>query len=1495
MAQIVPKLNLNKTPSIVEPNSLVFAKNIRLDVDGSIHRDYGVFPMSIHKGKFTTDTVNYKNLLNRIITDIDFYIKNTEVPESYIVYNYDKLRYISGEDIKDSNNKLIASKGTHRIVGVIPNNNEFYIFINGTCVTGQDENNKDIIETHNIIVCYDEKEDRFYSCNCNWSWSGGTITGCVINNLLGEKILNIGESNATTIVPLKCINLKVATIYDDEQLYTQTPNIPITNLNYLGSFNYVIPNGVYQFFVRYKIRDNFYTDWFPASKELFVGNKNVTDTSFGTVKYVNTHRDSDNSFKFSVEHLFINQTYNYKSFQIGFIISHDDAIVARAWKHFDFKVRTIDFDYNAKDAYEIEVIDLLKSAYQIYDVKNITSFKNKLYISNYKETNFNENLQDLANKIGINIRTQTTTSGYDGYPIIETNIQGNDVISGLRIGNEDVLFSGENGIINRLLDLKNNGNNESIKNAIADALNNDQNSKNDRTYSCGAKQWSIALQGTKMSLRQAELNFENNHSGPGIGGFTFYGDITKIDIDGDATINVSDSKENILNNILSKIYSKNRYLNKQCKFINGNGVEDIDITITITRKCAYTVKTESSGGNSHFTPNTIDKVDADIDNPLDEDGNQPQPIFKIGRPNDEVNDSTNNTTNSKRIEAPYDQIITLRLEADLTKYKDTDSSFLINYTTLIPYQQYKFYIHYVKQNGEITNGYYCNGLRGGLKTVPFRKSVDSVIYPEFTNIELPKGYVACFFSIVHVGNIVATVFDINSEKQEARCIDINVGLVAGSDNITIKQGYTNSLGEDLDFDPNIPTLNPSFPIVKPTNPILPTKNVSEQSIYYNEIKTNTAKYHYSSDTSDMKYFGADGIITFEKNSGISNGKVAYIVNRYTISEAEDTQLTKCTPFINPLTLDKINNINIYSNFDNVNLLGYICAINPLDKDRTINYYTDGSSVYLKHLDNNNKFILKELKNHLGDISDGGDNRLLITSFNVKNTPIEYIYSNYNLNYLTLSEEPIENYKSYYNNTSENTTEKSQPDGSIILRLFKSLMMSSTYTLPEMYKTYTKKTYIVYKKNEITEFNNTIRASRLEGDESSINIYKFDPNDYYNIPTNRGIIVNTISVGDAILVHTEDSMFKFSGSNTIQSSDGEIQPTENNVFDTGVSEVFGSDFGFAGLQYKNDHIVTENGYIFFDRDSRVVYMYSGQGQIIKLSDSIEKLFKHRNIEHIRFANDYYNNRFFMSIMFYETYTIKENDILVTKKKYYPVTLSFNISENIKSFVSLHDFYYTLAFNTKTKCYFITQDDQDICNISKDYKSCYTKLELPKDELYIGKKDTLKIPLVDKDKIHEVFKEYNINSYFSIIDIINNTDYEMTKTLNAVLWIGTKVISEFQRVLDSDDKTLNMVQENIDEIPCKYIRVYSDTCMSPLCDCSKKSNDETIYSLSYPKYPFYNQGNWTFNYFRNILNSNNHKYNYSSDDNSLIEGKYFVVRFIFDSDFKMETLSLNYNIK
>ena len=1440
MAQIVPKLNLNKTPALVESNSLIFAKNIRLDVDGTIHRDYGVFPMSITKERNSNTLVNYKNILNRIISDVlEGYNESENI--SYLTI-YNRLKFISGKTLHIDNTTI--KDGKYNIVGIIPNSNEFYIFINGT-YKQTDNTGTDVLHTANFIICYDEKEDIFYPCTCNWNWSGGTIQGCVINNLVGEKILNIGEYGTLNLVPLKSINLNTATINDDESIYTQVPNIPITNLSYAGSFSCVIPNGVYQFFVRYKIRKDFYTDWFPASTEIFVGNKNSVITSFGTLKYTNTNRDSDNSFVLSAEHIVNTNRTNYESYQIGFILSHDDATYARAWKHFDFSTTSINFDYKAEDAEEIEISDFLKSTYGLYNVGNITTFKNKLYISNYTETDFNDkNLQAVADQVDITIGSQQGGNTYGGNPILTSTVGSNTVISGLTISGVDTPFVGETGLFNKIISTKSTPNKPSIKQAIEACLNSSADAS-ETEGSVSDSNWIRivaridSLQVAKNSLNDAYKNTSNLFMKTS---YTIAFDSYEI-----TGIKINNKNANS-EDVLKSIYNTPRYLNDDCKWINASGTIDDSIKIEIARKASVTQTIIYYGNNGEF------------------------PIFnpRIGETDDNLGGNLNNNSGSiiqtKTFDATYYQTIEINFVAWKNQYSNDNATTLINNTTLIPYQKYKFYMHFVKGTGEITNGYYCSNV--GEIEVPYMQKCNSVLYPIFNNITIPNGYVACFFSISHSKINTATIFNIADDPsknfKEGSCLDVNMMLIPANKKIHIKQGT---------------------------------------SIENKEIETYSGQYYYSADSSLPRYFGADGVIVFDKEN-FDNNKLAYIVNDYSISETENIELIKCTPYLNKQNLQNVSGTYYFDEYPKMNLLGFICCITPLIRDVCTKYYSDGSSVYFKSNDKDNTGIYNPTGTlYLDELSKYNDAEpdKKLANFSLKNSDDVYIYSNYNLNYVTLSEEPKMVIKTFYNraaNASGSATESQENDSrTILLRLIPSQLMSDIYELPTMYKSYVRKTYSTYTENETTRFDNTVRSSILYGDENKVNVLTFDANDYYNIPTNRGIIVNMVSVGDAILVHTRDSMFRFSGSNTIQASDGEIQTPESKPFDTGVSEIFGSDFGFAGLQNKSDYIITENGYIFFDRDSRIVYLYSGQGQIVKISESIEKLFRYKDIANINFANDYYNNRFFMSIMFYEDYITEENGRPVTKQNYYPVTLSFNTSEQIKSFVSLHDFYYHYAFNTKTKCYFLTADNKDICNINKLYKGCYSKLELSLDKTYPQNKNTVQILAKDVDSSDNTIVEYNINSYDSIIDIIINDNFEVIKTLNAVNWCGTKIKSEFATVDISKQETTLVAEDICFETPCKYIRIYTDTCMTPLNPCTKRANDSNITSIQSYQYPRFNQGFWTFNYFRNILNSKEHNTvsSYMSDNNSLIEGKYFVTRFVFDDDFKFETISLNYNNK
>lgn len=1422
MATIIPKLNLNKTPNLVENNSLVFAKNIRLDVDGTIHKDYGILPLSFKKDIESDYLIDYENLLNRIIEDIDISI-------------FDDIK----TDLINLTNPEIKNRA-YKIVGIIPDSNNFYIFFHGK----YKEN--DTFKYINAIIKFNEIEDKFSICNCAWKWSGGTITGNVIKNLVGDTILNIGESDTIDTVLFKSINLTHSSINDDESIYTQIPKIPITNLNYGGTFSYVIPNGVYQFFVRYEIRKDFYTDWFPASNELFIGNKNNVSTSFGSLTYTNTHRDSDNSFVLKVEHLIEKNKSNYKSFQIGFLLSHDDTVYARAWKHFDLNnVTTINFDYKTEDAIEIETTDLLKVSYGLYNVGNIASFKNKLYISNYTESDFNDvSLQEYANKIDISLETQSGGNSYDGHELMTATVGGNNVIPGLNIDGSDILFyndNGDDGIFKKICINKSNTNTITIEEAISKIINN-ENHPNlivDDLYGIRIIPRFDTLTNAKNKIKQTYTNvitetirteynieFEND-------------EINKCTINGKSS-NISSDE------ILNAVYSR-RYLNYNAEWVNvNNNIDDtIKVVLYRTVKITKTTTYYNNGGFLPINPGNNEIVD-------------------------DLNKPTNTTTTKQEFNIDYPQVLEFQFVAWYDKLKYDDSAFLTNYTTLIPYQKYKFYIHYVKESGEISNGFECT--KPGEIEAPYMSDC-FVIYPKFSNIEIPKGYSACFFSICHTKVNSATIFNISGKEEdllkEGSCFDINMLLIPGYKNLHIKQEIKGILTE-----------------------------------------TYSGTYYHSSDPSLPKYFGANGVITFDKTN-ISNDKLAYVVNDYSISENNDLQLIKCTPYLCDLNTENSKDAlgiiqqdkRSYNQFTNMNLIGYICAITPLDRQRCIQYYSDGSSVFykknLEYTDDTGSLNLVELSKY-EDSNVTSDQKL--RNFGLKTSNDKFVYSNYNLNFVTLSEEPKLSIKTYYNrasNTSSSATEsEANNTNSVLLKLIPSQLMSDIYTLPSMYKTYTRKTYSVYSENETTRFDNTIRSSILYGDENKVNVLAFDANDYYNVPTNRGIIVNLLAVGDSILVHTKDSMFKFTGSNNLQSSNGEIQPTETQPFNTGISEVFGSDFGFAGLQYKTDAIVTEQGYIFFDRDSRIIYMYSGQGQIIKISESIEKLFRHRDIANIYFANDFYNNRFFVSILFYDVSYTKNEDTgnVNIDYTYYPVTLSFNIHKDIKSFVSLHDFYYTKAFNTKNNCYFLNTSSKNIHTINKTHKGCYHGLGITENVNKL-------FPYIKSPK-NIIIKKYNnngellnkkINSYDSIIDVIDNTNFETVKTLNAVNWCSNIIDSEYKNIDESDISTLRMAEDINAEYPCKSFRVYTDTCMTDLLNFKNISNDYNLMSADSYKAPRYNQGFWTTNYFRNILNTKNKTTNYISDENSLIEGKYFVIRFVFDDEFKLETISLNYNTK
>lgn len=1395
MARIVNKLNLNKTPQVVENNSLIFAKNIKLMKDGMLGRDSG-----IKKLDFSTTTLyntiensirlklssinsrigslnlsgvetSKKDTIRIIEREEEFSLVTPVNPAPANAVSINSKSEINAEHQKEQLNleinKVEAEEfnlkhdnfietffDNARIVGVIPYNTTFYTFW-ANLVIYNDNITNDKNDKAFLILKYDEKTDEISFEHTGWTWSGGEITGNVIVNLNSDIILNIAEYlDDEHLIPFKSINLNRSSYYDDESIYTQSPKIPITNLRYVGNFTWQIPNGVYQFFIRYKIRKGIYTGWLPCTNELFTGNSTKIDTSQGTVKYTDVSKDSSKSFVFNLDIVYNNSTLD--TFQLGFIVSHDDSTYAKIWKEFSIDNSKIYFDYKEHEGVDEDITNMLTPIFDVYNIKNVIEFKNKLYISNYVETNFNVDFRDVANLVSVNIRKKSIESATDP----DTNYS---------FTTEDVTIHSSYGL-DVVKTFITEVNEQSVCNIVAHILN------------------TIVPLDTRMAIGTQEeslLIYLNEALASAVNG-EYYGFNYSI-----SDIQLYQNISGGTNEAILLIAKYSNLWNTPYKLVASSRLYETDNNHVII---------DINSSFTQLSTNVFTYVDP-VDNVI-------RPLVSSG-----AYTSINNDYNKYKI------IISKPNGGELSFVVTFSTSFVLSdnrtveeYTTLVPFQKYKFYIHFVKDDGEITNGYEV----GEEIQAPYK--VDSILYPVFdfdSNFKIPKGYCSFFFSIAHTGNKVIHITNIHVSNNE----DFD----------------THSIGDAPEIDTMLSMFSAPFDVTL----------VPQTAEGYEDLSSVKAQYVASGNGIDVHTFGANGKVLFDDviDPAIKDG---FIIQESTFDK-DDLTLVKCTPYIP--SVDKYSEFE--DDFKQYNLLGYVNAIYKVE---------DGIDTYVADRD----YYIKEYVDH--DAANSRTNLLDINEDSVDpsaqqgvahalkygyfvQTPVLFVYSSYNLNYLAL--------------TNDVGTPKGTIKGKVLRFTFDSLLLSSMYTVPSMYYNYVRYPLAPYSEENYTIYDNTIRSSKLQGDEDLHYKIIFNSTDYYNMPTNKGIITKLISVGDAILVHTEDSLFKFSGSNTLSESGGEdIQTIESEPFETGVSEIFGSQNGFAGLQDIHACCVSQAGYMFYDNSANVIYYYtSGQdGGLKTISDDIHKLINYYSIDKVRFGDDFENNRIFVNILFSNNKTI---------------TLSFNTIT--KSFISLHDFKFTKSFSTKNKCYFWESGTKSIFQIDNNAVG-YLDLTFD-DTIYPYKVD-----------------DVNSNNKQAIIDVLYNVEYQRIKTLNYINYIVSKVES-FASAWQSDIKNKLLAEETLDRhYPSNYIRIYSDSCCTDLIDCSNATPESNISILS--RYsmikPIYNQGVWSLNVFRNILDTTDITQSDSLADNkSLIYGKYFVVRFVFNANinFKLENVSFN----
>lgn len=392
---------------------------------------------------------------------------------------------------------------------------------------------------------------------------------------------------------------------------------------------------------------------------------------------------------------------------------------------------------------------------------------------------------------------------------------------------------------------------------------------------------------------------------------------------------------------------------------------------------------------------------------------------------------------------------------------------------------------------------------------------------------------------------------------------------------------------------------------------------------------------------------------------------------------------------------------------------------------------------------------------------------------------------------------------------------------------------------------------------ITRFDKTIRRSNVIQDESEVNAWRIFPIEgYKNITENKGKITNLVGIGYYLLVHTQHSMFMFDISAALKTRDENVQLYQPDAFEVDYKEVFTSDKGYGGLQDNLAYIVGEFGYIFYNDDFHKLYQFDN-GQLKLMYEDIQLWLDKYRPNKVRFAHDKYNNR--ILIKFDYIYNNINPDSRIERETHNEV-ISFNY--NVGNFISLHDYYFNMAWSTKTKCYFQTEHNNDRLNCPLHVFT--NEYNYGRFNTHMGD-DSKSLYMISRQEVgddHELV-------YNSYVDIMVNESYELIKFLEFIKYKVRKIYIPWYS---------NNVNNPADLRKHPYagdiLRIFNEDNDTDDIDI----NIDKLNEFNKYKKPWYELTQYNFNYFRNTINKHP---NISSDRLRRLYGNYFVVRFIFNN--------------
>lgn len=1188
-----PILNLNKHPKDCENLSLVHANNIRLSNDGSCLQ-------------------NEENIV----------------------------------DIKTINDRLNSDyNNSFNIIDIIPCNKELIIFVKRVL--------KPKITIYNTIDIYRYNEDldtikKVYS---GLNYHDGKIKGTFTYNVNNELIIAFSEYDGYEDVPLRTINLGK---FEDEVEQLQNELLPINPeviIPTLKNYDYISgnsPKGWYYIFIRYKIDNIDYTNWFDFGNKILVdsleqqsifklygyqySSDKINKFSSGILDHFSSQESITNErLKLNIDNLDI----RYKQYQIAFICINK--LETKCYKSFDINISSNTYIIDLNNMEEYDYQDLIINTYNLYNVKNITNYKNRLYISNYKEKvitdydtsgitlrfNFNNNrCRDIKN-----ISYDISKDKSDIYISTEEELDNstNNTITGTAEAKivKDLVFNGTT--YNTLIDFTTD---YDIENNII------RLDKTGMVYKINCYESANELKDGVESIKggyKVTQNFKIVTSTNELITVYFYAQVYF----GEDTSNDVIYFKYIINN---KSYYAYCYR------------EAISLSVI----------------DGFFTFN----------------------LYKTEITND---------------------ILTEDINTVLSSYINTKNSFKDRRkrSTLIPGEIYNFYIHFVDKYGSSTKGFkltpkennsfeiYENNKGDKLFKVPnftinAKKDTNGLYYDfaqyrlNVSGITLPEGYIGYFISYEKFQETakvtgLLTKYDFNDVdyKNNSELKSYNL------ENATKMNFYSS------DFD------------------VLDSVNLN-----YNKIrieKTNVFKASEKKDIfEDSIIKNINNLNVVESEEAIATTVKTYPIEDYKIKVASDVIKNRSglgtvleLPIIDELFKDNEINIykatllyendNIYTSLDKeliqcTNVIYpdiYDTMVQNLNGKHTYNSFIIYDHNKFNFNDADSKIYGENLKEYI----DYGNIEEKKASNGNTAKPLVYIQ-------MPVYKDFFYETKSFKNKPrainfilSDTTKELENVDtelGLIVEPLNSIDLFENNYSNPDNYLP----KYQINNRSDIkylNEFDKFIRRSDLIQDESSSNSWRrFGLENYKVISENKGKITNIVGIGYYLLVHTEHSLFAFMANNTLKTQDQDIQLAIPDIFDLDYKELVTSDLGYAGLQDLDAYCLDNYGYIFYDNDSNRILRFDNN-KLDYIDNDIALWLKKYKPKEIRFFTHKDANRILLRI-------ITKNDKVVC--------LSYNYA--INKFISFHDTHYPKGCNTKNKLYLY--DNEKIYNYAD---GIYTK--------------------------------------------------------------------------------------------------------------------------------------------------------------------------------------------